>query len=105
MRRFAMAVAEDRLQPFHEEMVTEKRRQSEHAHRECPQSEDDQRPSHNAWRFVQMMLGMLVGTAFTKERHKDLAPHVEGGKSGAAQSREPETHTPSAIGFLENAIL
>src|SRR5262245_3543767 len=105
MRRFPMAMAENRLQPFYEEMVTEKRRQSEHAYRECSQSQDHQRPSHNAWRFVQMMLGMLVGTTFTEKRHKDLAPHVEGGKSGAAQSREPEPHSAAAISFLENAIL
>src|SRR5262249_20337469 len=105
MRRFPMAMAENRLQPFHEQMVTEKRRQPEHAHRECSQSEDHQRPSHNSWRFVQMMLGMLVGTAFTEKRHKDLAPHVEGGKPGAAQSREPEARSDAAISFLENAIL
>src|SRR5215475_12127367 len=105
MRRFPMAMAENRLQPFDEEMVTEKCRQSEHAHRECSQSEDHQRPSHNAWRFVQMMLGMLVDTAFTKERHKDLAPHVKGRKPGAAQSCEPESHAAAAISFLENAIL
>src|SRR5262245_4724975 len=105
MRRFPMAMAENRLQPFDEAMVTEKRRQSEHAHRECPQSQNHQRPSHNAWRFVQMMFGMLVGTAFTKERHKDLAPHVKSRKPGAAQSREPEPHSAAAISFLENAIL
>src|SRR5215510_15058923 len=105
MRRFPMATAEDRLQPFYEAMVTEKRWQSKHAHRESSKSENHQRPSHNAWRLVQMVLGMLVGTAFAEKRHKDLAPHVKGGKRGAAQSREPEARSAAAISFLENAIL
>src|SRR5262247_4516681 len=103
MRRFPMAMAENRLKPFYEAMVTEKRGQSKHAYRESPQSENHQRPSHNAWRLVQMVLGMLVGTAFTEKRHKDLAPHVEGGKPGAAQSREPEARSAAPISFLENA--
>src|SRR6185295_8758737 len=57
-RRLDVAMAEDRLQPLLEAMVPKKSRQTEYAHRERSYREDQERPSHDAGRFVQVVLGM-----------------------------------------------
>src|SRR5258705_11143862 len=80
---------DDRFQPVRELAAAQYPRQADEAGKYRADGQNDQRDGHHPRRFMQMLLGMMIGPARAVKGHKELAKHVEGRQAGAAKRQKP----------------
>src|SRR2546428_14151157 len=64
--------------------------------------ENNQRIGHHWWRFMQMMLGVMISTAFAEEGHEHLTEHIKCGHSCPGKAEQPQERMPGREGLPEN---
>ena len=90
VRRVRLVVGVNhRLEPVRELAAAEDAGQADEAGEDRADRQDHQRHRHHRRRFVQVLLGVMIGAALAVESHEHLAEHVERRHARAAQSQEP----------------
>ena len=96
---------DDRLQPVRELAAAQYPRQADEAGEHRADGQNDQREGHHLRRFVQMLLGVMIGSALAVKSHEELAKHVEGRQAGAAHGEKPDRPMTVRSRQPENFIL